>query len=458
MKPGNLFKCAIAALISAPLAVNAQTVFVDEDFESYASQGAFENAWEATAGDGLGTTGTAGSLVLSGAGVTDQVGNAATGGQGNINEWTGGWRPNPSDPFGSDTTLNSLSNPEGFLLVPTPTENIVLRGDIFIDATNGPTHRQTLGIRNDLFDRDPDPANIAQGINFVELGTWNGDVCVPTEPACETGDPGDPGADPPVDPIDPDENARLENDFAFRLVLFDSTTLGDYYENGVNLGAMQASPNWQYFQFDSTLDSSSNVLPNGNAGNDDGVVDLGDIGDGWHTFEATIADTYVQLSVDLFRDGINNATGAPGPDATAMAELEMSGNFDAPAPVFEFDRAPLNSLRFGSPSGVSSDPGVASFDNIYLALEDVVASLAGDYNGDGTVDAADYTVYRDTLGNSVTAGEGADGNGNGVIDPGDYTVWSNNFGASSATASAVPEPAAAVLALLAIAGLAARRN
>ena len=33
----------------------------------------------------------------------------------------------------------------------------------------------------------------------------------------------------------------------------------------------------------------------------------------------------------------------------------------------------------------------------------------GDYNGDGTVDAADYTVWRDTFGQEVDEGTGADG-------------------------------------------------
>jgi glucose/arabinose dehydrogenase len=78
------------------------------------------------------------------------------------------------------------------------------------------------------------------------------------------------------------------------------------------------------------------------------------------------------------------------------------------------------------------------------------ATLSGDYNQDGTVDAADYTIWRDTLGQHVTAHSGADGDGSGVIDDGDYTVWTTNFGTSvHATppggASAVPEPASALL-------------
>jgi glucose/arabinose dehydrogenase len=74
--------------------------------------------------------------------------------------------------------------------------------------------------------------------------------------------------------------------------------------------------------------------------------------------------------------------------------------------------------------------------------------LPGDYNADGTVNAADYTVWRDTLGQTVTAHSGADGDGDGVIDDGDYTVWTTNFGQSvhaSGSGAAVPEPAAALL-------------
>lgn len=81
---------------------------------------------------------------------------------------------------------------------------------------------------------------------------------------------------------------------------------------------------------------------------------------------------------------------------------------------------------------------------------------SGDYNGNGVVDAADYTMWRDTLAESVDPGTGADGNGNGVIDNGDYDVWRDNYGASAglaaAASAAVPEPAAVGLLALAVMG------
>lgn len=59
-----------------------------------------------------------------------------------------------------------------------------------------------------------------------------------------------------------------------------------------------------------------------------------------------------------------------------------------------------------------------------------------DYNGDGEQDAADYTVWRDTLGDSVgTAGDGildgADGDDNGIVDQADYDLWVEGFGRST---------------------------
>ena len=68
--------------------------------------------------------------------------------------------------------------------------------------------------------------------------------------------------------------------------------------------------------------------------------------------------------------------------------------------------------------------------------------LEGDYNGDGSVNAADYTVWRDTQ-NSTTE-LAADGDNSGVIDAADYAIWAENYGASS-SAVAVPEPTGVAL-------------
>jgi hypothetical protein len=75
---------------------------------------------------------------------------------------------------------------------------------------------------------------------------------------------------------------------------------------------------------------------------------------------------------------------------------------------------------------------------------------SGDYNQNGVVDAADYVLWRNTLGQrSSPAGNGADGNQNGSIDAGDYDYWRAHFGAATGglASSTVPEPACAVQAL-----------
>lgn len=78
--------------------------------------------------------------------------------------------------------------------------------------------------------------------------------------------------------------------------------------------------------------------------------------------------------------------------------------------------------------------------------------VPGDYNGDEVVNAADYTVWRDSDG-QVGAGLPADGTGDdlagipdGDVDSFDYQFWAANYGASNASfASAVPEPTALAL-------------
>ena len=50
----------------------------------------------------------------------------------------------------------------------------------------------------------------------------------------------------------------------------------------------------------------------------------------------------------------------------------------------------------------------------------------GDFNGDGFVGTADYTVWRNTLGS--TSDLRADGNGDGVVNSLDYAMWKTNFG------------------------------
>jgi hypothetical protein len=77
----------------------------------------------------------------------------------------------------------------------------------------------------------------------------------------------------------------------------------------------------------------------------------------------------------------------------------------------------------------------------------------GDFNEDGAVDTADYTIWADNYtGSGGTGGTPStgDANGDGAVDTADYTIWADNYTGSSAAASSVPEPAALTLLLGAI--------
>lgn len=62
----------------------------------------------------------------------------------------------------------------------------------------------------------------------------------------------------------------------------------------------------------------------------------------------------------------------------------------------------------------------------------------GDYNGDGVVNLADYTVWRNNLGSEPAPFRGADGNGTGTVTLSDYDLWKANFGQSAAASVAAP--------------------
>lgn len=174
-----------------------------------------------------------------------------------------------------------------------------------------------------------------------------------------------------------------------------------------------------------------------------------------YLIEAATADT---LNTDSGTfDGLGGSFGVgPTPlDGATIGELAAGSGF-------EFDSGDM--VDIGIINGLEDDLTFsfildeAGATPITGAVEYVTAGQIGDYNGDGTVNLADYTVWRDNLGadESVLANPG---DGSGTVDAGDYTEWKNNFGSSGSgsgslvAASQVPEPGTATVLIAAACGV-----
>lgn len=97
------------------------------------------------------------------------------------------------------------------------------------------------------------------------------------------------------------------------------------------------------------------------------------------------------------------------------------------------------SFSFGQ---YNTDDGAIWIDSTGLFID---ATLAGDYNEDGTVDSADYVVWRDSQG--ADAGTLPNDPVGGTIGQAHYETWRDNFGRTSsfAASQAVPEPSALLI-------------
>lgn len=113
------------------------------------------------------------------------------------------------------------------------------------------------------------------------------------------------------------------------------------------------------------------------------------------------------------------------------------------------------------------DPGMFwSVDKTATSI--TLVAVGGDYDHNGTVNTADYTLWKNTFGTTVTVFNGADGNGNGKVDAADYTIWRDSLGrvafspgAGSGVATnplSAPEPGTALLMAIAAGALAVRRR
>ena len=89
------------------------------------------------------------------------------------------------------------------------------------------------------------------------------------------------------------------------------------------------------------------------------------------------------------------------------------------------DASVIDEITVYWPSGIVQIVQDVAVDQV---LDIIEARVTGDYDGDGRVDSADYDVWRNLLGATVSPGTNADGNVNGTIDQGDFALWQSHFG------------------------------
>jgi hypothetical protein len=162
--------------------------------------------------------------------------------------------------------------------------------------------------------------------------------------------------------------------------------------------------------------------------------------------------------------------GGSDPISTIAGYLK-TGSIDTSAPLT------FNGLKYGLGFADSADKGNPA--GLASGQVEVMYTLLGDANLDGTVNGEDFTILASNFNQSVTSWDQGDFNYDGTVNGEDFTLLAANFnqqvnGAASAgdiaamdafaaangitlpTTSSVPEPASGVLALFG-AGILARR-
>jgi hypothetical protein len=151
---------------------------------------------------------------------------------------------------------------------------------------------------------------------------------------------------------------------------------------------------------------------------------------------------------------IGFGNGALG-TGTAQSNVLINNGFGVAAATFT--NTYLGAWDFKVLAGSMQLRGVGLQYNLGYDIVAAPVPVAGDYNANGVVDAADYVVWR-------KGDIAADGNGDTMVDQADYDFWRERFGnpspgsGSGLVGSAVPEPAIATLLVVGLLAACARRR
>jgi hypothetical protein len=432
-----LHKLTLASLLSAALVapIWADTVVVNETFDSYANDDAFRAAWVPTVGNGslaanagdvtsgIVTTDTTLFPGLQGKGI-DHIGATAST-PGMVNQW------------GGVINQGNGQNPV-FSIAPSATQSVFLSYDIY-DSGSG-NERMTVGLRNISVAGTTVTTN-----NLLEMGFYNSNSADPTIVG---------SANPASGAVSGSPGFYDGRGYAARVLLFGSAS-----------EPLQHQPDWQYFR---TAGESWGGQASGDLGfaselertTDTGdVVTVADIGAGWHHYEATITPDTITITIDLFRDGLRNTSRTPDEFGVRPGEPGVDAKMVYPVAT---NPVGFNSLRLGGPSGLSSaGPGAQAFDNIILKLIDSVVPPTdnADFDGNGLVDGRDFLIWQRGLGTPGALLADGDANGDHAVDSLDLGIWKTQYGTGGLAAiAAVPEPTTVILFACASLALVTRRR
>jgi PEP-CTERM motif-containing protein len=158
-----------------------------------------------------------------------------------------------------------------------------------------------------------------------------------------------------------------------------------------------------------------------------GMTQAGAFGFAWHKVVITKNAGLVSWSIDDVPIAVYNASA-----------LILGGNNIA------LGVSDVNTSTARHPSLVFT-----VFDN--LSVTDIPVG-PGDFNNDGKVNAIDYTVWRDHLGDPSESSLNGHGNGSNGVDLADFYLWESYFGISSGggglSGNAAPEPSSLMLLVL----------